>query len=132
MRENYNNYSKNMKNDNNKSFNKKEETKNFNIEYQVETETVEAIETDTTEINETVEVKEAVEPEEVKETFKIGVVSNCKRLHVRLEPSKESESISIIDSDTEVDVLEDSDPMFYKVRVNNIEGYCMKKFIAID
>lgn len=83
-------------------------------------------------VEEPVEVKEV---EEVKvaapEKQKEGVV-NCSKLNVRKEPNKESEVLSIIDENKVVKILDDSDKVFYKVMISeNIEGYCMKKFINI-
>lgn len=61
-------------------------------------------------------------------------VSNCQRLNVRKEASKESEVLKVLDVKTEIivdiDYLNDD---FYKVKniIDNVDGYCMKDFITI-
>lgn len=63
----------------------------------------------------------------------IGVVVNCLELNVRELPSKDAKIICVIKCLTEVVVDEDeSTDDFYKVYLESgVEGYCMKKFIAI-
>lgn len=67
-------------------------------------------------------------------TFVKGVVSGCKKLHLRKGPSKESASLCVLNENTEVTVNfeESTTEDFYKVcTAAGIEGYCMKKFISI-
>lgn len=62
-----------------------------------------------------------------------GVVSGCKMLNVRKESSKESDVITILNEDSEVqiDESETSDEFYKIVTPTGVEGYCMKKFIII-
>ena len=62
-----------------------------------------------------------------------GIVTGCEKLYVRTKPSKESNHITIIPKETEIQInLSESTEDFYKVTTSmGIEGYCMKKFITI-
>lgn len=72
-------------------------------------------------------------PAEVVKSFASGVVTECVRLNVRKTPSADGEIVSIIDCLTSVTVdLESSTDEFYKISAaNGIEGFCMKKYIAL-
>lgn len=74
-------------------------------------------------------------PNEVSTNNKIGSVKNAKAVYVRKEPNKESEPLGVIYENSEVTVdLNETDESsdFYKVITqDNIQGYCMKKFIEI-
>lgn len=64
----------------------------------------------------------------------IGVVVNCQKLRVRSEASANADNtVIILDALSEVTVDEDaSTEDFYKVcTVAGVEGFCMKKFIAL-
>lgn len=77
-----------------------------------------------------------VEPEPTAEPkiMKIGKVYGCKRLNVREQPSASAAIVSEIDEGIEVMIDEEkSNALFYKICTEHgIEGYCMKKFIAIE
>lgn len=79
---------------------------------------------------------ELEETEEVviKKEPKTGKVIGCGKLNVREKPTTESDAISTIKCGTEVEVDEDGSTYdFYKVcLVSGVEGFCMKKFIAIQ
>lgn len=63
----------------------------------------------------------------------IGIVSDCKYLNVRSQPDKSSNTVHVLEAGTvvEIDTLNSSDE-FYKVFISNeVEGYCMKKFIHL-
>lgn len=62
----------------------------------------------------------------------IGIVSDCKRLNVREQPDMKSQVLRVIDENTEVAIAPafESDE-WYCVTVDDVSGYCMKKFIAI-
>ena len=61
-----------------------------------------------------------------------GVVSNCSRLNVREKGSMKSTVLKVIDAGTEVDILEiPSKGQFYKVKIEDIIGYCVKDFIEV-
>lgn len=61
-----------------------------------------------------------------------GIVSNCSRLNVREKGSMKSTVLKVIDSGTEVDILEiPSKGQFYKVKIDDIIGFCVKDFIEL-
>ena len=64
---------------------------------------------------------------------KVGTVTGCDRLNVRMEPSKKADVICIIKAGDTV-VLAENIPFngFYKVYTETgATGYCMKEFIDI-
>ena len=73
-------------------------------------------------------------PEEVKKNFAAGVVTDCVKLNVRKEASPDAEILATIDFFSEVMVdLDASTDEFYKVFIPaGIEGFCMKKYIALN
>lgn len=62
-----------------------------------------------------------------------GVVTDCLRLNIRKEPSPNGEVLTVIDALSEVMVdINGSSDAFYKVcTIAGIEGFCMKKYIAL-
>lgn len=61
-----------------------------------------------------------------------GIVSNCSRLNVREKGSMKSTVLKVIDSGTEVDILEiPSKGQFYKIKIEDIIGFCVKDFIEL-
>lgn len=76
------------------------------------------------------------EPEKPKSVF--GVVSDCVKLNVRVEPKADAEVLTVIDKGTKVKIYEDqSTEDFYKVSVKLaknefVYGYSMKKFITVE
>lgn len=64
---------------------------------------------------------------------KEGVVVDCVKLNVRMEPSSNSEVIGQINASSNLEVYEnESTEEFYKICTHSgVEGYCMKKFIHI-
>lgn len=83
-----------------------------------------------------VEVVENVQQElEEVEPVKtvVGVVTDCIKLNVRVEPNAKAEVVCEIAASTELMIDEDrSTDEFYKIyTAAGIEGYCMKKFISI-
>jgi len=68
------------------------------------------------------------------EDVKIGFVTNCKKLNVREKPRTDAPIICEVDYQTELTIDEkESTEEFYKVyTAAGIEGFCMKKFIAIQ
>ena len=63
----------------------------------------------------------------------IGVVTDCLKLRVRKQPNMAAEVVCEIDALAEVQIDEnDSTDEFYKVTTSvGVEGFCMKKFIAV-
>ena len=62
-----------------------------------------------------------------------GVVDGCAQMYVRSEASADSEPLGIIKCGTKVQIYEtDSTRDFYSVCTETgLEGFCMKKFIAV-
>lgn len=87
---------------------------------------------------ETVEVAEVAEP--VKEEaavkaprFKNGVVTNCTKLNLRSAAKRDAAVVQVLENGAKVRVEEaKSTQDFYKVRFANVEGFCMKQYIAIE
>ena len=79
--------------------------------------------------------EESITPDPVDPVIesKTGIVVDCLKLNLRIDPSTDSEVIRTIDSSTELVVYEnESTDEFYKVCLaDGNEGYCMKKFIKI-
>lgn len=80
------------------------------------------------------EVPNVIEPPSEPVNVSMGVVFDCEKLNVRVAPFVDAEVATVIDRDAEVMIDEArSTDEFYKVCTeNSIEGYCMKKFIAVQ
>lgn len=79
-------------------------------------------------------IKENVEDTTVEEAeLTEGFVIGCSKLNVRAKADKDSEVLCVIESDAEVIVNLDETTMdFFKVCTSaGVEGYCMKKYIAV-
>lgn len=61
-----------------------------------------------------------------------GVVFNCSRLNVRNHANATADVVAIIDAKTEVDILDEAHPVFYKIQKEQIVGFCMKQFISVE
>lgn len=71
------------------------------------------------------------ENETALELNKTGSVI-CKNLNIRKEPIKDSMILQIISKDTVVEILDDSNDIWYKIRIGEVgSGFCMKEFIKI-
>lgn len=81
------------------------------------------------------EIQAAVstQSEEIQPTSVSGVVVNCLKLNVRKEPKSNAEVVTLISALTEVVVdVNASNGDFYKVcTATGIEGFCVKKYIAL-
>lgn len=79
----------------------------------------------------------ATDPEiietETSSKLKEGIVTDCIKLNVRETPDTNAEILCEIQKDSEVMVdKSESTDEFYKVYTNSsIEGFCMKKYIAL-
>ena len=76
---------------------------------------------------------EDVKDEEVKEEIVTkGIVVNCSKLNVRRTANRLAKVLTVIEKGTSV-IIENAKPSngFYKVKVNDIEGYCVKDYIEI-
>lgn len=79
------------------------------------------------------ETNSVLAEEDTGPSLEIGVVSNCKKLNVRAEPDVDADVVCIIDEGTEVsiDMIESTDEFYAVYLVSGVEGYCMRKFIAV-
>ncbi|MDD2285623.1 MAG: SH3 domain-containing protein [Paludibacter sp.] len=68
------------------------------------------------------------------EEINIGIVTGCKKLNIREKPTVEAPVVCEIVCRTELMIDEkESTEEFYKVcTAAGIEGFCMRKFIAIQ
>lgn len=123
MSKNYHNYAKQFQN-NNKAY-----------EEPAIEEVVDSVE-DPVEVTAEPEVEvveDTVEAAPELPTSVAGVVSGCKKLNVRVKPSKDAAIVTTIAEGTEVTIEQPiSDDAFYKVTLaSGITGFCMKQFIAV-
>lgn len=60
-----------------------------------------------------------------------GVVANCMKLNVRVEPSINSEVVYVLEvkTDVEINLDKSTDEWFYVCTAIGVEGYCMRKFV---
>jgi len=72
-----------------------------------------------------------VEPAPVKPID--GIVSGCKRLNIRKEPSRVADVICEVSEGTTLMVVqsESTDDWFKVYTEAGVEGYCMKNFVTI-
>ena len=82
-----------------------------------------------------VEIAEDTRVEEIEEAVEeiIGVVTDCLRLNIRKEPNKDSEVASIVNclDEVKIDPETSTDEWYAVCTVAGIEGFCMKKYIAV-
>lgn len=72
------------------------------------------------------------ETEEVTPKTLLGVVTGCLKLNVRKKANIKADVVSVVDAKSEATVYpDDSTKDWYKVTVNGIDGFCMKKFVSI-
>lgn len=80
----------------------------------------------------TIDEEMAAEPE--KESIEIfGVVTDCLKLNIREEPDKDSCIVAVVSCLTELKIYSEmsTDDWYAVCTASGIEGYCMKKFVAI-
>lgn len=85
-------------------------------------------------LEESVESIEEITETEMSESSKVyGVVTDCLRLNIRMKPDKEAEVATIVTclDEIEVDLDASTDEWYAVCTAAGIEGFCMKKFIAI-
>ena len=82
-----------------------------------------------------VEIAEDTRVEEIEEAVAeiIGVVTDCLRLNIRKEPNKDSEVASIVNclDEVKIDPEASTDEWYAVCTVAGVEGFCMKKYIAV-
>lgn len=63
----------------------------------------------------------------------VGVVTNCLKLNIRKEPNKDSEAIAVASylDELRIDSVTSTDDWYAVCTVSGIEGFCMKKFVAV-
>ncbi len=63
----------------------------------------------------------------------IGVVTDCIRLNIRKETSITSEILAVVDcmSEVQVDTDKSTEEWLFVCTVSGIEGFAMKKYIAL-
>lgn len=82
-----------------------------------------------------VEIAEDTRVEEIEEAVAeiIGVVTDCLRLNIRKEPNKDSKVAAIVNclDEVKIDPETSTDEWYAVCTVAGIEGFCMKKYIAV-
>lgn len=63
----------------------------------------------------------------------VGVVTDCLKLNIRKEPNKDSEVIVVASclDELRIDYVTSTDDWYAVCTVSGIEGFCMKKFVAV-
>ena len=111
----------------NKKFDQNENTVEVNnqvIDGQVSIDEIENV------ITEPIETVKPVDVVDVTNLSK-GIVI-CAKLNVRKGPSKDTESLCVIEKDTKVTLYNEQTEDFFKIcTASGIEGYCMKQFIKV-
>lgn len=81
---------------------------------------------DSTEIAEDIRVEETVEDI-------IGVVTDCLKLNIRKDPNKDSDVVVVVTclDELKIDPNNSTDDWYAVCTVTDIEGFCMKKFVAV-
>lgn len=81
------------------------------------------------------EIAEDIRVEENEEVVKdiIGVVTDCLKLNIRKEPNKDSDVVVIVTclDELKIDLDASTDDWYAVCTVTGIEGFCMKKFVAV-
>lgn len=126
-------YNKNFNKNNNERINNvSEENNTGNDLVSEDVSKAEVNDSPETKVEESEEITEAdAEEKTVSET--VGIVIECETLRVRKEPSLDGEILTTIHKGSQVVIdLDKSTKDFYKINyVAGVEGYCMKKFIAV-
>ncbi len=78
------------------------------------------------------EIPEDIKVEEVVEDI-IGVVTDCLKLNIRKEPNKDSDVVVIVTclDELKIDPDASTDDWYAVCTASGIEGFCMKKFVAV-
>lgn len=82
-----------------------------------------------------VNVEEALPVDVETPEVLVGFVSGCNKLNVRSNPWIDAKVLTVINENDEVSVIRhETEPEdFYQVRTkNDVEGYCMKKYITLS
>lgn len=86
---------------------------------------------DSAEIVEDTLITETEAVEEVVEVF--GVVTDCLRLNIRAEPTQDSAIVTIVTclDELKIDLDNSTDDWYAVCTASGVEGFCMKKFVAV-
>ncbi len=78
-------------------------------------------------------IEEQVTEEEEKADVLFGVVTDCLKLNIREEPSKDSDVVTVVACLEElmIDMEKSIDDWYAVCTVSGLEGFCMKKFVAV-
>lgn len=74
------------------------------------------------------------EPVEEAAPATVGVVYKCEKLNLRKKPTKDSDVLTVVPADTEVEIIDIDKSVgkaWYKVSVDGVVGFCMKEYIDI-
>lgn len=83
-------------------------------------------------LTEAVENQEAGLCEDAARTL-IGVVTDCLKLNIREKPSKDSRVVTVVTclDELEIDMSNSNDDWYAICTATGVEGFCMKKFVAV-
>ncbi len=81
---------------------------------------------------EAIKERETVSCEDTAQNV-IGVVTDCMKLNIREKPSKDSKVVTVVPclDELEIDMDDSNDDWYAVCTAIGIEGFCMKKFVAI-
>lgn len=86
-------------------------------------------------LDDSTEIAEDTKVEKIEEAdvMMVGVVTDCLKLNIRKEPSKDSEVAAIVTCLDElmIDLDASTDDWYAVYTAAGIEGFCMKKFVAV-
>ena len=86
-------------------------------------------------LNDANDIAEDAVVEEIEEAVEdiIGVVTDCLKLNIRKEPNKDSDVVVIVTclDELKIDPDASTDDWYAVCTVAGIEGFCMKKFVAV-
>lgn len=78
-------------------------------------------------------VEEQVVEAEEKADAVFGVVTDCLKLNVREKPDKDSGVVTVVTclEELQIDMEKSTDDWYAVCTVSGLEGFCMKKFVAV-
>lgn len=86
-------------------------------------------------LDDSTEIAEDTRVEETEEAVEdiIGVVTDCLKLNIRKEPDKDSKVVVVVTclDELKIDPATSTDDWYAVCTVTGIEGFCMKKFVAV-
>lgn len=83
-------------------------------------------------IDNSIEITEDNQFKETQENI-IGIVTDCLKLNIRKEPDKDSEVVVVVTclDELKIDPDASTDDWYAVCTAAGIEGFCMKKFVAV-